>query len=176
VTFLLLTGGARSGKSSAAVRAARLVDAPVTFVATALAGDDDMARRIATHRAERPQSWTTIEEPIDLVGALDRIEDGATAILDCITFWVFNRFETGEDDETVLDAAHELLARIGSRAGTTIAVTNEVGSGVVPATTSGVAFRDLLGAVNATLADAADRTLLMVAGRATELRPTEELL
>jgi adenosylcobinamide kinase / adenosylcobinamide-phosphate guanylyltransferase len=176
VTFLLLTGGARSGKSSAAIRAARAVDAPVTFVATAIAGDEDMARRIEAHRAERPDGWTTLEEPVDVVGALDRTDDDATAILDCITFWVFNRCEAGEDDGAVLEATHLLVARIASRSGSTIVVTNEVGSGVVPATTSGIRFRDLLGAVNATLAGAADRTLLMVAGRATELRPTEELL
>jgi adenosyl cobinamide kinase/adenosyl cobinamide phosphate guanylyltransferase len=176
VTFLLLTGGARSGKSSAAVRVARQLDAPVTFVATAVAGDDDMARRIANHRAERPEGWTTIEEPVELVAALDRIDDEATAILDCITFWAFNRSETGEDGRAVLAATDRLVARIRSRPGTTIVVTNEVGSGIVPATASGVRYRDLLGAVNAALADAADRTLLMVAGRATELRPLEELL
>ncbi len=135
-----------------------------------------MARRIAAHRAERPDDWTTIEEPIDLVDALDRIDDDETAIVDCITFWVFNRCEAGEDDRAVLGATHRLVARIASRSGTTIVVTNEAGSGVVPATASGVRFRDLLGVTNATLADAADRTLLMVAGRATELRPTEELL
>jgi adenosyl cobinamide kinase/adenosyl cobinamide phosphate guanylyltransferase len=176
VTFLLLTGGARSGKSSTAVAAARRLGAPVTFVATAVAGDVDMALRIATHKAQRPVGWTTIEESLDLVGALDRIDGDATAILDCITFWIFNRTETGEDDRAVLAATDELVARIGSRSGTTITVTNEVGSGVVPAIASGVRFRDLLGAANARLAEAADRTLLMVAGRATELRPPEELL
>jgi adenosyl cobinamide kinase/adenosyl cobinamide phosphate guanylyltransferase len=176
VTFLLLTGGARSGKSSAALRAAQRFDAPVTFVATAVAGDADMDRRIAAHRAQRPEGWTTIEEPVDLLGALDRIDDAATTILDCITFWAFNRTEMGEDDRAVLEATGLIVARIGSRSGATIAVTNEVGSGVVPATASGGRFRDLLGSINATLADAADTTLLMVAGRAIELRPTEDLL
>jgi adenosyl cobinamide kinase/adenosyl cobinamide phosphate guanylyltransferase len=176
VTVLLLTGGARSGKSSTAVRVAQRLGAPVTFVATAVPGDADMARRIETHRADRPDDWMTVEEPLDVVAALDRIDSNATAILDCITFWIFNRTETGEDDRAVLAATDQLVARIRSRSGSTIVVTNEVGSGVVPATASGVRFRDLLGAVNARLAEVADRTLLMVAGRATELRPAEELL
>jgi adenosyl cobinamide kinase/adenosyl cobinamide phosphate guanylyltransferase len=176
VSFLLLTGGARSGKSSAAVRAAQRLSAPVAIVATAIAGDADMERRIAAHRAERPDGWTTIEEPVDLLGAFDQIDDDATTILDCMTFWAFNRIELGEDDRAVLDATRQIVGRIGSRSGATIAVTNQVGSGVVPATTSGVHYRDLLGSINRTLADGADRTLFMVAGRAIELRPMEELL
>jgi adenosyl cobinamide kinase/adenosyl cobinamide phosphate guanylyltransferase len=176
MSFVLLTGGARSGKSAAATRLASRTEAPVTFVATAVAGDDDMAGRIAAHRADRPPGWTTIEEPLDAVDSVSSIAPTATSILDCVTFWVFNLVESGLDDEAVLAEAARLGRCCSERDGLSIVVTNEVGSGVVPATTLGVRYRDLLGAVNARLASNADRCILMVAGRATELLPIERML
>jgi adenosyl cobinamide kinase/adenosyl cobinamide phosphate guanylyltransferase len=176
VTFILLTGGARSGKSSTAIDVARSAGAPVTFVATAVPGDDDLRARVAAHRSQRPEGWTTVEEPTDLERAIDTIDGDATVVVDCITFWVFNRGEAGDDADTILAAAERLAVRLAARGGTTIVVTNEVGSGVVPATESGGRYRDLLGAVNASLAARADRVLLMVVGRALDLRRPEEIL
>src|SRR6185503_14956330 len=93
VTLVLLLGGARSGKSRLAVRLARQRGGPVVFVATGEPGDDEMAERIARHRAERPPAWTTVEEPVALRDALAAAPDGATVVVDCLSLWVANLIE-----------------------------------------------------------------------------------
>jgi adenosylcobinamide kinase/adenosylcobinamide-phosphate guanylyltransferase len=161
----LILGAARSGKSryACALQPAR---ARVAFVATAEARDADMTARIARHRAERPAHWRTVEAPLGLVAALERLaaEPVDAAVVDCITLWVANHLLRGETDRTILaegDALAEFIAR--RRLDLTL-VTNEVGAGVHPATALGVRFQDLLGAVNQRLAAACDRVTLMVAG------------
>jgi adenosyl cobinamide kinase/adenosyl cobinamide phosphate guanylyltransferase len=160
VTLTLLLGGARSGKSALAVRLAERAGGPVTFIATATAGDDEMAERIAVHRAERPGAWTTVEEPLRLREALEAAE--GTVVVDCLSLWVANLLEAGLE----IDAA---AAEVAAARGRTIAVSNEVGMGVVPATPLGRRYRDVLGRVNATWADAAETALFVVAGRALRL-------
>jgi adenosylcobinamide kinase/adenosylcobinamide-phosphate guanylyltransferase len=154
MTLVLYLGGARSGKSRLAVERAKASGAPVVFVATGEAGDDEMHDRIERHKAERPAAWTTIEEPIDLAGALTRAPVGATVVVDCLSLWVANG---GRGDEA-LQAAR-------SRVGLTLAVTNEVGMGIVPDNALARAYRDDLGRVNAAWAAAADEAWLVVAGR-----------
>jgi adenosyl cobinamide kinase/adenosyl cobinamide phosphate guanylyltransferase len=154
----LLIGGARSGKSSLALR---LAEGEVVFIATAEAGDAEMAERIDAHRAERPASWQTVEAPIDLAGALRDAPPDACVIVDCLTLWVANTMDE--------ERAREAAALAASRPGRTIVVTNEVGLGIVPANDLARAYRDLLGRVNAIWAEAADRVLLVVAGRTLEL-------
>lgn len=164
----LLTGGARSGKSRAAVElAGRHVADGVVVVATATPGDADMAARIATHQAERPWDWATVEEPRDLGGALADVPDRATVVVDCLTLWTMNVFDR-PDDEVVATARADAAAA-AARTGTTIVVTNEVGDGIVPADPATRRYRDLLGRVNATWSDTADRALLVVAGRCLDL-------
>ena len=157
LTFLL--GGARSGKSSLAVRLAGAAGAPVVFVATAEARDEEMAERIAHHRAERPPGWTTIEEPLELHAAVTSAPDGAVVVIDCLSLWVANLLEQQREPDLVVPV----------RPGLTIAVSNEVGLGIVPANELARTFRDVLGGVNALFARCASRSLLMVAGRTLEL-------
>jgi len=154
VTLVVLVGGARSGKSRLAVERARAHGAPVTFIATGEAGDEEMAERIARHRAERPESWTTIEEPRDVHGALAAVPASHTVIIDCLSLWMAN----GGSGETP-----------APRGGLTIAVTNEVGLGIVPDNALARAYRDDLGRVNAAWVEAADEAYLVVAGRALRL-------
>jgi adenosyl cobinamide kinase/adenosyl cobinamide phosphate guanylyltransferase len=165
----LLLGGARSGKSVSAVRLARSWEMPVCFVATATAGDADMAARIAAHRAERPSAWSCVEEPLDLAAALHRCGERG-AIVDCLTVWVANLLERRPAAEAIAEA-RRVAAEAAARAAPTVAVSNEVGLGVHPATRRGREFRDVLGRVNAIWAEAADEALFLVAGRALELRP-----
>ena len=108
---LLILGGARSGKSRYAVAQA-LAGAPrVAVVATAEALDADMAARIRRHREDRPRSWLTVEEPVELVGALRRLGGTAdTVLVDCLTLWVANQLQRGLADETIL-AGGEALAK-----------------------------------------------------------------
>jgi adenosylcobinamide kinase / adenosylcobinamide-phosphate guanylyltransferase len=161
----LILGGVRSGKSRFAL-SLQPVGARVAFVATAQAGDADLAARIARHQAERPPRWVTVEEPLALAAALKRVsaESFDAVVVDCLTLWVANRLLQGDPDEAVLAEADEIAALIGRRACPLTLVSNEVGAGVHPETPIGLRFRDLLGLVNQRLAAACDRVTLMVAG------------
>ena len=174
--IVLVTGGARAGKSRwAEGEAARLAGEGVTYVATAEARDDEMTRRIATHRAERPPGWTTIEEPLDV----GRAVAGASTdviLVDCLTLWVSNlMLDEGPPGSAIPEtrvhtAVASLLEVAAAREGTLLVVTNEVGLGVVPDNELARAYRDLLGWANARVAARADRVLLMVAGLPVTVR------
>lgn len=173
LTFIL--GGARSGKSELALRLAASSGVPVTYVATAQAGDDEMARRIAAHRAERPPpeaDWRTLEAPLRVVEALEaaRVAPDAFVVLDCLTLWVSNlMLEGATEEDVVADVARLVAWQANARCGLCV-VSNEVGLGLVPETPLGRAYRDALGRANRTVAAAAERTLLTVAGLALDLR------
>jgi adenosyl cobinamide kinase/adenosyl cobinamide phosphate guanylyltransferase len=163
MTLVLFLGGARSGKSRLALERARDAGAPVTFIATGEPRDDEMTERIERHRRERPESWQTVEEPLDLGDALAMVPAGGTAIVDCLSLWVANALEAGLE----LDGA--ALGVVAARAELTVAVTNEVGMGIVPDNALARAYRDELGRVNAAWAAAADEAYLVVAGRTVTL-------
>lgn len=169
LTFLL--GGARSGKSTLAVRLASEWSGPVVFVATAEHRDDpEMDARIEAHVAERPPGWKTVEAPLEVVGCVAAAPADACVVVDCLTLWVSNALEAGWSDEETEAAAGELARAAAVREAPTVVVSNEVGLGVVPETPLGRRYRDVLGRVNAVVAAEADRALLVVAGRALELR------
>jgi adenosyl cobinamide kinase/adenosyl cobinamide phosphate guanylyltransferase len=165
----LLTGGARSGKSALAVEVAGRSGLPVVFIATAPTDDSEFARRIEEHRAKRPAHWTLLEEPLELERSIGATRDHVCVIVDCLSLWVANLLERELPEPAALEAAQRAANAAASRAGPTIAVTNEVGSGVVPVTPVGRAYRDLLGRVNRVWADAADEAGLVVAGRVLRL-------
>ena len=173
MALTVLLGGARSGKSTLAVDLARREAAPVVFLATAEAGDDEMAARILEHRSTRPAEWKTVEEPLDIGGVLADLPAETCVVIDCLTLWVANLLAAGRDAEA---AAREAARVAASRPGHTIVVTNEVGSGIVPADAKTRQFRDTLGVVNATWVADADRSLLRVAGRALPLLPPDDAL
>jgi adenosylcobinamide kinase/adenosylcobinamide-phosphate guanylyltransferase len=161
-TFIL--GGARSGKSRFAV-ANLSPRARIIYMATAQAGDADMAARIARHQAERPPKWTTREAPIDLVASLREALNAADGVVvDCLTLWVANLMLRGDTDETILKEADALAALAAVPPVEVRIVSNETGLGVHPATADGLRFRDVLGGVNQRMAAAASRVVLMVAG------------
>jgi adenosylcobinamide kinase/adenosylcobinamide-phosphate guanylyltransferase len=175
MALTLLIGGARSGKSALAVRRARAHGGPVSFVATAQAGDGEMTERIALHRAEREPGWATLEEPIELGGALAGTPPGAFVIVDCLSLWIANLLVRGDDDAAIERLTAEAAALAAERGAPTIAVSNEVGMGVVPASESGRRYRDLLGRANATWAALADEALLVIAGRTLTLEALDGL-
>jgi adenosylcobinamide kinase / adenosylcobinamide-phosphate guanylyltransferase len=169
----LLLGGVRSGKSRYAVEQAEAIGGSAAVVATARALDDDMAARIARHRAERPARWATIEEPHDVPAACRRAaRSHDVVVVDCITVWVANLMERGDDDALVLAAVDDLAKLLRERLGSVILVSNEVGQGVHPPTELGRRFRDLLGLVNQRLAAVADRVTLMVAALPLTVKDT----
>jgi adenosylcobinamide kinase / adenosylcobinamide-phosphate guanylyltransferase len=164
VSSLFIVGGARSGKSRFAVDRIPSRER-IVFVATAEARDQDMATRIARHRAERPSHWTTVEEPLDLVPRLEKLEGTCDGIVvDCLTLWVANRLLRGDPDDAILGESDALARLIGRRRSRFTVVSNEVGGGVHPETATGLRFRDLLGGVNQRVAAACDTVVLMVAG------------
>ncbi|HYY81188.1 MAG TPA: bifunctional adenosylcobinamide kinase/adenosylcobinamide-phosphate guanylyltransferase [Actinomycetes bacterium] len=175
MALTLLLGGARSGKSALAVRLARGWAGPVALVATLQPRDQETAERIERHRAERPPGWATVEAPSELEAALAGQAGGAFVIVDCLTLWVANLVEQGLTDERVAARAAEAAKLAAARPGPTVAVSNEVGSGIVPVNPLARRYRDLLGRVNATWAAAAANAVLLVAGRALPLLDAEAL-
>lgn len=172
----LILGGARAGKSTYAQQLAAGGER-VLFVATAEAGDEQMEARIRAHRKSRPREWHTLEEPLDLVGALAGVADRYdTVLLDCLTLWVSNLLlwgGTGEAGEADIPGeARELLAAYGRGMASWIVVSNEVGLGVVPPTELGRLYADELGRVNQMVAAAADRVYFMAAGLPLQLKPS----
>lgn len=169
-SLTLLLGGARSGKSALAVEMGRRHCGRVVYVATATAGDADMAERIARHHAERPTAWTTIEEPRDLQSALGAATaDDTLVIVDCLTLWITNLLLDGVGDDTIASTAAAAADVAAGASGAVVAISNEVGLGIVPETPLGRRFRDVLGRVNQVWATRAERSLLLVAGRAMRL-------
>ena len=164
-TITLVLGGARSGKSRWAQEQASRFPR-VTYLASAQASDSEMHEKIARHRRERPSTWRTVEVPIDLPeGIRSQAARSDVLLIDCFTLYVANVMRTGK--KYVAQNAHrirELCDAIHSSPTTIIAVSNEVGSGVVPEFRSGRIFRDMLGQLNQEVAAIADTVVLMVAG------------
>ena len=161
---LFIVGGARSGKSRFAISGLP-ARGRVTFVATAEAGDEEMAARITRHQAERSPHWTTLEAPRDLVPRLTVALGAADiVVVDCLTLWVSNLMLRGDGDEAIVKEAEALAALVGGPAADLRIVSNEVGLGVHPPTAEGLRFRDVLGLVNQRVAAAAHRVVLMVTG------------
>lgn len=166
--FVLILGGARSGKSDLAHRLGVDSGMPVTFIATATGDDVEMDERIRRHRNARPPQWSTVEEPIELERSILAAPEGDFLIVDCLTLWVSNLLGAGSEPDAIRTLAAGVARELARRRG--VVVTNEVGLGIVPANDLARTFRDVLGAVNAIFADCAERSLLMVAGRSLELR------
>jgi adenosylcobinamide kinase / adenosylcobinamide-phosphate guanylyltransferase len=175
MALLFLLGGARSGKSALALRLAEAQPAPVVWLATAEAGDAEMATRIERHRNERPEHWQTVEEPLRLREALEQIDPAHCLVVDCLTLWTANALE--RRGPAAVEAEAAAAAKLAAaRTGLTVAVSNEVGMGLVPANELGRGYRDLLGRVNTVWAATAERSYLVVAGRALPLVDLDSLV
>ncbi|CAN0374383.1 unnamed protein product, partial [Phaeothamnion confervicola] len=148
-------------------------DGDVCFIATAEPFDDDMRERIDRHIADRP-SWPTIEEPIELAVAVGSVPAGALVIVDCITVWLGNLFHH-LDDSARAARTEALVDALSARTDPTVVISNEVGMGLVSEHALGRRFTDALGKLNTSIAAIADRSLLIVAGRALQLQDPWEL-
>ena len=175
MTTELILGGARSGKSRLAEARAVAHGGPVTVIATAEAGDHEMAARIARHRADRPAHWGTIEAPTALADALAQAAcANGCVIVDCLTLWLSNLLTVAAD---TLDAPHDvsaqsawqseqsaLIACLPTLPGRIVLVANEVGLGLVPESALGRLFRDEAGRLNQAVAAACDHVTFIAAG------------
>lgn len=158
---VLITGGIKSGKSSYALELGSKFPRPRRFVATAEAFDDEMRAKILRHQAERGPGFETVEEPLAIDGVL-----AERTILDCLTMWVNNMLyrERAADIDAVVDS---LIARLPSDI---VIVTNEVGLGFVPDSPLARRYGEALGRVNARVAAACDRVVLMVSGIPVDIK------
>lgn len=167
--LFLVTGGARSGKSRYAEELVESFGGEVVYVATLEPEDEEMRRRVERHRAQRSRDWRTVEAPFDVAEAIKRAEE-PVILLDCLSGWVSNLLlaheEQGEEAvlDAVLGAVDGLVGVFRESEKTVVVVTNEVGSGVVPAHRLGRWYRDALGLANQRVAAAADAVCLVTVG------------
>ncbi len=164
----LVLGGARSGKSRHAEELALSSGLEPVYVATAEALDAEMAARIALHRAQRGPTWRTVEEPLDLVGALAReCAPGRAVLVDCLTLWLTNLMVS---KRPVAPEIERLIAALPGLVGAALLVSNEVGLGVVPTDPMARAFIDHAGRLHQRIAEVANAVVLMTAGLPQRLK------
>jgi adenosylcobinamide kinase/adenosylcobinamide-phosphate guanylyltransferase len=177
---ILITGGARSGKSRFAQELAVRSGKPVLFVATATAGDEEMKRRIEEHRKSRPAVWSALEATTYIGSQIEKRAGGAGVVLvDCLTLLLNNIFSQEIEEQVdearlekeVMAEIKELLGCIDRVDADFIIVTNEVGLGLVPMSKIGRLYRDLLGVANQRLAERADEVYIMIAGLPVKIKP-----
>ncbi len=168
---ILITGGARSGKSRIAESLTLQMGPSPVYIATALAGDDEMAARIAQHQLRRGEAWRTINETHDIVSALRATDGGGARLVDCLTLWLSNLMHEGTDWRVRATALADCLAEQSSPV---VLVTNEVGAGIVPENALAREFRDAAGAVNQTVAHAVDEVYFAVSGYPLKVKPNAE--
>jgi adenosylcobinamide kinase / adenosylcobinamide-phosphate guanylyltransferase len=159
--IILITGGARSGKSTRAEQRARNFAGKPVYIATAEGFDHEMRERIAKHRARRGDDWIEHETPLDLVPTLNATDGGGARLIDCLTLWLSNLMHAGRDwvQETT-----ELVEALRRQRSPVVLVTNEVGSGIVPDNALAREFRDAAGQINQMIARVADEVEFVVAG------------
>ncbi len=166
---MLVLGGARSGKSRHALSLVENSGLAPVMIATARADDAEMAARIERHRQQRGPHWRTVEEPLDLAGALAKWRSPDRAVVvDCLTLFLSNQMATGAD---IVGATTALTSELARPAGLVILVSNEIGFGLVPMNSLGRAFRDEQGLLNQAIARVCNRVTLVVAGLPLELKP-----
>lgn len=169
--IIFITGGGRSGKSQYAVKLAQNIAQPVVFVATCIPEDEEMAERVRRHKQQRPAHWTTIEQGRDLSAALREMAGRCrVVIVDCLTLFVSNLLLDNQPEEVIVRELEEMIEMAIAVDWTVIVVSNEVGSGLVPETKLGRAFRDIVGRANQLLAERADDVYLMVSGLPIKLK------
>ncbi|WP_256806282.1 bifunctional adenosylcobinamide kinase/adenosylcobinamide-phosphate guanylyltransferase [Bradyrhizobium sp. Bra64] len=167
MAVILITGGARSGKSKRAETRARAFPGQPVYVATAEALDAEMEARIAKHRARRGTDWIEREVPLDLVEVLAATDGGGARLVDCLTLWLSNLMHAERAWEREVSELAAALPRLKSPV---VFVTNEVGLGIVPDNALARSFRDAAGIMNQTVAAAADEVEFIVAGLPMKLK------
>ena len=169
VDFII--GGARSGKSRLAESRALATGLPRVYLATAgaVAHDGEFAARIAAHRARRGAGWQTLEEQIDIAPLIAACPATEVMLVDCLTLWLANLMETGAGPEDIKVRVEALARACREPGAVVVAVTNEVGAGIVPENAQARLFRDVAGRANQALAAAADRVVVVIAQSAVPL-------
>ncbi len=177
--IIVVTGGARSGKSAYAQRRAEAMAPDRLYIATCPVTDPEMAARIRRHKDDRGPGWRTVEETVALEQALVRADDCGVVLIDCLTLWVNNLlFVSAEerrlDEERISELGIELCVAAAAAAVPVIMVTNEVGWSIVPENPLARRYRDLVGRLNQAVAAAAAEVVLVVAGQSVQIKKRSE--
>ncbi len=168
---LLVTGGSRSGKSTYALNRALEAETPRAFIATAEAFDEEMKDRIRRHQDERGDTFFSIEEPIDLAGAIKKIPTGTNvALIDCLTVWLGNLMYKNGVQKEPYNEVYELIEVIKNPPCDIVIVTNELGSGIIPLDAMTRTYRDHAGWLNQDVAKVADEVVLVACGLPLKLK------
>lgn len=168
--LIFIGGGARSGKSSWAVRRALEHPPPRRFLATAHAFDDEMRARIALHKDERRDDFITVDAPYSLSDAITACPPGSVILIDCLTLWLSNMMLDETQSRDIAAETATWLDAAKGHAGTVIVVANEVGQGIVPMNALSRAFRDEAGRLNQRVAQAADEVYVSFFGLVLALK------
>ena len=165
---LLITGGARSGKSSFAEKQTLSYGAPVIYIATAKAYDQEMEKRIQIHKQRRGGEWLTVNDPIEIADTLIALDGQGVCLVECLTLWLSNLMFAEKD---VSEATSSLIEAITARRDPVILVTNEVGSGIIPENELARRFRDEAGHLNQVVAEAVNEVYTCISGIPLKLKP-----
>ena len=174
MSVVLIAGGTRSGKSAFALRNAESLGSDRLFVATAQIRDDEMRDRVLRHRTERGAGWSCLEEPWDLVAPLSARGGPSVVVIDCLTLWLSNLMERGDDDEALSSELDRLIHALHGAEASVVLVSSEVGLGIVPMNALARRFRDWNGTIQQRVAEVADAAFFTVMGRAVCLEPSDD--
>jgi adenosylcobinamide kinase/adenosylcobinamide-phosphate guanylyltransferase len=170
--IVFITGGARSGKSSFALKQASGIPGKKAYIATAEPLDEEMRERIEDHRKQRGKEWDTFEEPLMIAEVINRIGDRyAALVLDCLTLWLSNMMHAKLGIEAEIE---RLISALRSHQTSVFIVSNEVGMGIVPENEMARKFRDMAGMLNRKIAGAADEVYIVVAGLPLKIKETHD--
>ena len=169
---ILVTGGARSGKSSFAEKRTKQLGSSLMYIATSEIIDLEMENRVAEHQARRGSEWQTLHAPLKLTEALSEIDGKGPCLVDCLTIWLNNLIFHNED---TIVATKELIKVLEQRSDPVVLVTNEVGSGIVPENALARRFRDEAGRMNQIISEVADEVYLSVSGIPLQIKPNPKL-
>ena len=169
---ILVTGGARSGKSSFAEKRTKQLGSSLVYIATSEIIDPEMEKRVAEHQARRGSEWQTLHAPLKLAEALSETDGKGPCLVDCLTIWLNNLIFHNED---TIVATKELIKVLEQRSDPVVLVTNEVGSGIVPENALARRFRDEAGRMNQIISQVADEVYLSVSGIPLQIKPNLKL-
>ncbi|MGQ9614910.1 MAG: bifunctional adenosylcobinamide kinase/adenosylcobinamide-phosphate guanylyltransferase [Spirochaetota bacterium] len=171
MSYTLITGGASSGKSEFAMKMFEGRD-DVSFIATGIKTDLEMEKKIQNHQRKRPKSWETLEEPIDLISAIKKInQNNGALIIDCLTFWISNLlYYSRTKSEKIIELAVETASFLKHQKKESFVVTNEVGMGIIPHSEEVRFFRKIAGEVNQIFAREADHVYFVISGIGMKLK------
>jgi len=170
--IVFITGGARNGKSSFALKQASGIPGKKAYIATAEALDEEMRKRIEDHREQRGREWDTFEEPLMIAEVINKIGDSYdTLVLDCLTLWLSNIMHSNLIIETEIE---RLISSLRSHRTSVFIVSNEVGMGIVPENEMSRKFRDMAGLLNQKIAGAADEVYIVIAGIPVKIKGSHD--